>query len=111
QDILSTVDAASTTAVTITKNASALDALLLGVTGFSDSGIKLLAPNQANLINAVNVLQPTTDLLMKYNPELTCTLLGDKWYLDNGGYAAEGGNGRTVVLDAGLLPGKDPYRY
>lgn len=111
QDILSTVDAASTTAVTIATNASALDALLLGVTGFSDSGIKLLAPNQANLINAVNALQPTTDLLMKYNPELTCTLVGAKWYLDNGGYAQEGGNGRTVVLDAGLLPGKDPYRY
>ena len=111
QDILSTLDAASTTSVTITKNAAALDALLLNVIGLSNSGIQLLAPNQQNLINAVNVLQPTTSLLMKYNPALTCTLVGAKWFLDNGGYAQEGGNGRTVVLDAGLLPGDDPYRY
>jgi phospholipid/cholesterol/gamma-HCH transport system substrate-binding protein len=111
QNIVGILDAASTTSKTITENASALDALLLNTIGLSNSGIAVLAPNQANLVEAINVLRPTTDLLMKYNPELTCTILGAKWFLDNGGYSQIGGNGRTVVLDAGLLPGDDPYKY
>ena len=61
--------------------------------GFSNSGINLLAPNQANLIKAINVLEPTTNLLMKYNPEYTCLLVGAKTLLDKGGYEAPGGNG------------------
>ena len=110
-DILNTLDAASTTSGTIAANASALDALLLSVMGLSNSGIGLLAPNQANLIKSVNTLRPTTDLLFKYNPEYTCMLLGAKWYLDNGAYDMLGGNGRSSILDIGFLLGDDPYRY
>ena len=110
-NIVATLDAASTTSVTVTKNAKALDALLLNVIGFSNSGISLLAPNQANLIKAVNVLEPTTNLLMKYNPEYTCMLTGAKWLLDNGGYSATGGNGRSFLVDGGALAGDDPYQF
>jgi phospholipid/cholesterol/gamma-HCH transport system substrate-binding protein len=111
QDILSTLDAASTTSTTITNHAKDLDAFLLNAVGFSNSGIELLAPNKDNLINAINGLQPTADLLMKYNPEYTCLLVGAKAYLDHGGYATTGGNGRSSVVDAGLLLGDDPYQY
>ena len=117
QDILTTLNAASTTSVTLTKHADALDALLLGTIGLSNSGISLLAPSQANLIKAINVLEPTTNLLYKYNPEYTCLLVGAKHLLDHGGYEAPGGNGRSIVLDAALpaLPpvflGDDPYHY
>jgi phospholipid/cholesterol/gamma-HCH transport system substrate-binding protein len=111
KDILTVLDAAATTSTTISHHASALDALLLNVVGLSRSGITLLAPNKDNVIQAVNVLQPTTDLLFKYNPELTCTLLGAKWFLDNGGAAAAGGNGYSAVLDDGILLGKDMYVY
>ena len=38
----------------------------------------------------------------KYNPEYTCLLVGSKYLLDAGGYDALGGNGRSIVLDAGL---------
>jgi len=110
-DLVRILDAASTTSATITKQATDLDSLLLSVIGFSQSAVNLLAPNQKNLIDAVNVLQPTTDLLMKYNPEYTCLLVGSKWWLDNGGFAAVGGNGYSDVADAALLWGKDPYRY
>ncbi|HEY6577497.1 MAG TPA: MCE family protein, partial [Mycobacterium sp.] len=88
QDILTTLNAASTTSVTITSHAKALDALLLATIGLSNSGISLLAPSQANLIKAINVLEPTTNLLYKYNPEYTCLLLGAKSLLDHGGYEA-----------------------
>jgi phospholipid/cholesterol/gamma-HCH transport system substrate-binding protein len=111
QDILATLDAASTTSTTIVDHAKDLDAFLLNAVGFSNSGTELLASNKDNLINAINGLQPTTDLLMKYNPEYTCLLVGAKSYLDNGGYATIGGNGRSSIVDAALLLGDDPYQY
>jgi phospholipid/cholesterol/gamma-HCH transport system substrate-binding protein len=111
QNILATIDGFTTTSATITSHATDLDALLLNMIGFSQAGIDLLAPNKNNLIDAVNVLQPTTDLLMKYNPEYTCLLVGAKLWLDQGGYDVAGGNGRTVILDDAFLLGDDPYRY
>jgi phospholipid/cholesterol/gamma-HCH transport system substrate-binding protein len=111
QNILATIDAFSTTSATITGHAADLDALLLNMVGLSQAGIDLLAPNQSNLIRAVNVLAPTTGLLMKYNPEYTCLLTGAKLWLDQGGYDVTGGNGRTVILDDAFLFGDDPYRY
>jgi phospholipid/cholesterol/gamma-HCH transport system substrate-binding protein len=111
QDILKILDAASTTSATITSQSKQLDALLLATIGLSNSGISLLAPNQANLIKAINVLEPTTNLLYKYNPEYTCLLVGAKTLLDTGGYESPGGNGRTLVLDTGLALGDDPYHY
>jgi phospholipid/cholesterol/gamma-HCH transport system substrate-binding protein len=111
QDILTVLNAASTTSQTVTSHTKQLDALLLATIGLSNSGISLLAPNQANLIKAINVLEPTTNLLYKYNPEYTCLLMGAKTLLDTGGYEAPGGNGRTLVLDVGLSLGDDPYHY
>jgi phospholipid/cholesterol/gamma-HCH transport system substrate-binding protein len=111
QDILKILNAASTTSATIAGNAKQLDALLLATIGLSNSGISLLAPNQANLIKAINVLEPTTNLLYKYSPEYTCLLVGAKTLLDTGGYEAPGGNGRSLVLDTALSLGDDPYHY
>ena len=110
-NITNTLDALSTTSVTITNNAQPLDALLLNVIGLSNSGIALLAPNQQNLIKAINVLEPTTNLLFKYNPQYTCMLVGAKWLLDNGAYDATGGNGKSFIVDGGVLLGDDQYRY
>ena len=45
------------------------------------------------------MLEPTTGLLLEYNPVYTCVLVGAKWWLDNGGYPVEGGDGRTIILD------------
>lgn len=111
QDILRLLDAASTTSTTISDSAKALDTLLVNVIGLSSSGINLFAPNKENFINGINLLEPTTRLLMKYNPELTCTLVGGKSLLDNGLLKNVGGNGYSVTLDAGLLFGDDPYKY
>lgn len=111
QNILATLDAASTTSVTVTNQSGDLDSLLLSTIGLSNSGINLLAPNQANLIKAINVLEPTTDLLHKYSPEYTCLLLGAQTLLDEGGYDGPGGNGRTLMLDTALAFGDDPYHY
>lgn len=110
-DILDTLDAASTTSVTITDHAQQLDAMLVGVVGLSRSGIALLGPSKDNLVKSVNLLEPTTDLLMKYNSSLTCMLVGAKNALDNGWAYYVGGNGKSLIMDAALLLGDDPYRY
>ena len=106
------LDAASTTSTTITTNEKALDSLLLSTIGFARSGIDLLGPNTGNLIRAINTAQPTTSLLMKYNPELTCLLVGGKNVLDKGSVDANGGaNGKSEIQDVALLLGDDAYKY
>jgi phospholipid/cholesterol/gamma-HCH transport system substrate-binding protein len=49
--------------------------------------------------------------LLKYNPEYTCLLVGAKFFLDHGGYSNFAGNGRSLLVDAGLLFGGDTYKY
>ena len=101
QDILRVLDAASAPARTVTDHSSALDSLLSGVIGLSRSGINLVGPSKDNLIRAVNALEPTTSLLMKYNPELTCMLVGAKTVLDTGYRDAMGGaNGYSLIIDS-----------
>ena len=112
QHIITVLDAASTTSVTITEHARQLDSVLLSVTGLSNKGIELLDPNKDNLVDAINVLEPTTRLLKTYDPEITCVLVGGKNVLDLGFTQAAGGkNGKSAIVDAALLFGDDPYRY
>jgi phospholipid/cholesterol/gamma-HCH transport system substrate-binding protein len=111
QDLLSILDSFSTTSTTISTHAKALDDLLLSAIGFSGAGISVLGPNQKNLVGALNTLVPTFDLLLKYSPEYTCLFQGAQWFLDHGGRDSLGGNGKSVIMDAALLFGDDPYRY
>jgi phospholipid/cholesterol/gamma-HCH transport system substrate-binding protein len=111
QDILSVLDSFSTTSATISTNAKSLDALLLSAVGFSQSGINTIGGNQSNLVRAINILDPTTALFMKYSPTYKCLFQGAQWFLDHGGRDALGGNGKSVIMDAALLMGDDPYRY
>lgn len=111
-DLVTTLNAASTTSETLTKNAKALDSFLLNVIGLSNSGINLIGPSKQNFIHGINVLESTTRLLVKYNPELTCTLVGGKNVLDRGWVDAIGGaNGKSMILDVALLLGDDGYQY
>ncbi|WP_264005939.1 MCE family protein [Mycolicibacterium sphagni] len=111
QDILSILDNFTTTGATLTTNAGALDNLLLSAVGFSQSGINTIGTNEPNLVRAMNLLDPTTALLMKYSPTYTCLFQGAQWFLDHGGRDAMGGNGKSVIMDAALLAGDDPYRF
>ncbi|OBF29731.1 MCE family protein [Mycobacterium sp. ACS4331] len=112
QNILTILDAASTTSATVTDQQTRLDALLLATAGMAQAGIDLIAPNKDNLVTAINVLEPTTDLLMTYNPSLTCLLVGAKKTLDSGHADYTGGaDGKSLIMDSALLLGDDPYRY
>lgn len=111
QDILSILDSFSTTSNTIGTHAQALDTLLLSAVGLSRTGIDVIGGNQQNLVRAMNILDPTTSLLLKYSPTYTCLFQGAVWFLENGGRDALGGNGRSVIMDAALLAGDDAYRF
>jgi phospholipid/cholesterol/gamma-HCH transport system substrate-binding protein len=112
QNILKVLDAGGVTSATITDDSQALDSLLAGIIGLSRTGIQLIGANKDNLIRAVNLLDPTTSLLMKYNPALTCMLLGAKTALDSGYLDATGGsNGYSLIIDSTPLFGADQYRY
>jgi phospholipid/cholesterol/gamma-HCH transport system substrate-binding protein len=111
QDILSILDSFSTTSTTISAHAGALDTLLVSAVGFSTAGINVIGGNQPALVRAMNILDPTTNLLMKYSPTYTCLFQGAQWFLDHGGRDALGGNGKSVIMDAALLAGDDSYRY
>lgn len=112
EDIVTVLDAASTTSVTVVNQSNALDTLLLNVVGLSRTGTELLAASKDDIVAAVNTLEPTTNLLNKYSPVYKCWLQGATWYLENGGMAAWGGaDGRSAQLDVGLLLGNDPYAY
>ncbi len=112
RDILKVLDASAVTSATITDDSQALGSLLAGIIGLSDSGIRLVGPNKGNFIKAVSLLDPTTSLLMKYNPALTCMLVGAKTALDTGYLDATGGaNGYSLIIDSTPLFGADQYRY
>lgn len=110
-DIIQTLAAASATSTTLTVQARQLDALLLNVIGLSRSGIDLLGPSKNDLIGATKSLEPTTNLLMKYNPALTCLLVGTNNLGQTHTDVLGGGNGKSLIMDASLLFGDDPYRY
>lgn len=112
QDILTTLDAAATSSATLTDNARTLDALLAGVLGLTRGGIDLIGSSQANLTTAVSLFESTAQLLFKYYPTYTCTLVGAKTALDTGYLDATGGaNHKSLILDSALLFGPDAYRY
>lgn len=112
QDILKTLDAASTTSAIVSDHAKSLESLLLNVIGLANTGINTIGPNEDNLIRAINILEPTTNLLMKYNPEYTCMLVGIKYFLDTIGYSVTGGaNGYSLITDSAVMFGLDPYTY
>jgi len=112
QNILTVLNSASTTSTTIVNESTALDNLLLNVIGFGKAGTNLLATSRDNLVAAVNVLEPTTNLLDRYSPEYACWLQGATWFLNNDGYSVWGGaDGRSIHLDVALLGGNDPYQY
>jgi phospholipid/cholesterol/gamma-HCH transport system substrate-binding protein len=111
-NIMTVLNAASTTSKTVTSNAASLDALLVNVIGLSQSGISLFGPTQDNFIRGVNDLEPTTALLLNYNPEYTCTLVGAHTTLTEYPYNdVTGGNGFSGVTSLGLVWGQDPYQY
>jgi phospholipid/cholesterol/gamma-HCH transport system substrate-binding protein len=110
-DFVTILNAAATTSNTIVDRKEALDDLLMSAIGVSTAGSDLLAKSKDNLATAVNKLEPTTDLLLKYEPEYVCLVNGTKLLLDKGVPQVFDADGATLPLDAFFLFGNDQYLY
>ncbi|SDU81877.1 MCE family protein [Gordonia westfalica] len=109
-DLLRTVDNFTVVGNTLVDNTSNLDALLINATGMANTIDGVIAPTKETLIGALSDLNPIAALLGYNAPGIKC-------FLTAGAVASEvaapfmGGRNGMLMLDAGLLPGKDPYQY
>lgn len=109
-DLLKIVDNFTATGNTLVDNSSDLDALLVNVTGMADTINGVIAPSKANIISTLANLNPTAELLGYQAPGLGCFITATA----SAGQKAMpvfGVDDARVHLNAGLLPGKEPYRY
>lgn len=110
QRLMRIVDNATDLGNTLRTNASDLDALLVNATGMADTINGILAPNKSTIIAMLSDLNPTARLLGYQSPGIACFFTATAAAAKK----AEGVFGLTtgyLSLNAGLLPGKDPYRY
>ncbi|WP_016881221.1 MULTISPECIES: MCE family protein [unclassified Rhodococcus (in: high G+C Gram-positive bacteria)] len=102
---------ASTTSDSVVEREDQLDSTLTAAVNFGNDGAALTNDLERGLVDSMRLLLPTTGLLSKYSPEITC-LLQQSVDARNAQMHAFGGNtGYSADLDVGFLPGDDPYRY
>ncbi|WP_236581726.1 MCE family protein [Rhodococcus sp. T7] len=102
---------ASTTSDSVVDRQAELDSTLTAAVGFGNEGAALTNDLERGLVDSMRLLLPTTGLLSKYSPEITC-LLQQSVDARNAQLNSFGGNtGYSADLDVGFLPGDDPYRY
>ncbi|MFD4367321.1 MCE family protein [Rhodococcus sp. NPDC058521] len=109
-DLLHTVDNVTAIGNTVVDEQANLDSLLLNVIGLADNANGVITENEQNLVSALDLLEPTTDLLAEYSPAITCFIQG----LNNArplGEAIFGGNQEGIALNASFMYGMDAYEY
>lgn len=108
-DLMRLLSNATVTSDTLVDRQDDLRALLPDLASTANSGHRLLTANSDGLVDALDLLRPTTGLLRQYSPELTCFVQG----LDNARELLEpviGGKYPALNLNVGFLPGANPYQ-
>ncbi|NLE78087.1 MAG: MCE family protein, partial [Rhodococcus sp.] len=109
-DLLRTVDNATAIGGTVVDEQENLNNVLLNVIGLADNANSVVTENEANLVSALDLLEPTTGLLAEYSPSFTCFIQG----LNNArplGEAIFGGMQEGIALNASFMYGMEPYTY
>lgn len=91
-------------------NTANLDKLLMNVTAMAGTANGVLAPSADTLNQVFADTTPVARLLGRQAPGLRCFIVG----MSNAADVAEpllGGKNGNLLLDAGLIPGQNPYRY
>ncbi|MFE3543113.1 MCE family protein [Nocardia sp. NPDC059177] len=83
-----------------------LDALLVSLIGFADTGNRVLDANAPALAQTLELLVPTTALTSEYREALYCSLDGFGWLSESKPVDVPG-----LGLSANFLWGIDPYKY
>lgn len=109
-DLLRTTNNATVTSKSIVDEEHNFDMMLANLTGLVDTTQPILNDNKKPLITALDLLRPTADLLYQDRASLPCVInaFGDNWALYQRIF---GGTGQGLLLDAGFMPGGEPYHY
>ncbi|MFE3545934.1 MCE family protein [Nocardia sp. NPDC059177] len=108
--LLRTVDNATVTSQTLAEMQGQLDNVLVNVIGLSDTVGSVLRENENDLVTALDLLRPTTELLFEYAPALSCIINGLGPLIP----IAEdmmGGLMPGVGMNASFMLGAQPYSY
>lgn len=110
-DLWSFLGNVTTTARTLNNQQKDLDATLLAVIGFSNTGTEVLDRSQPHLAQTLLQLVPTSGLLDTYSPELFCTIRNVA-QVQPAVAAAEGtGNGYSLRAHTQIVGGTNPYVF
>lgn len=108
-DLMRTVDNFTVIGNTLVDNSANLDALLVDATGMANTVDGVIAPSKAKIIGMLANLDPVTAMLGYQSPGLACFLRAAAVATQKAAPVFGGKYG--LALDAGLLPGSEPYRY
>lgn len=109
-DVVNALDDGSTTLDTLVSQHASLRALELSLTSFSASADTLIRRSQRGIVTSLELLDPVTEVLARYSPELPCLVLG----LASANKLAEdavGGTNPGITTYTRIVPGRDPYAY
>jgi virulence factor Mce-like protein len=106
-DLLKTIANATAMSRTLTDEEQNFDTLLVSVIGLADTGNEVLAQNHSALVDVMHLLLPTSTLLDRYNPVLTCGLKAVAQYDRDSPVGYQSGNPASVNFTLG----RERYRY
>lgn len=109
-DLMRIIDNSTVIGDLLVDNTANLDALLINVTGMANAGNRVLAESKKDLMSTLSDLNPVMSLLGYQAPGLRCFITAASNASDVAVPLLGGRNG-MLLLDAGLIPGQDPYRY
>ena len=109
-DLMRTIDNATVIGDLLVENTANLDALLINVTGMADTANDVLGRSKKDLMATLTDLNPVTQLLGRQAPGLRCFITAASGAADIATPLLGGRNG-MLLLDAGLIPGQNPYRW
>lgn len=109
-DLVATLTHTGEVSQTLVRQQASLRALERSLTGFSDQTDILLRSSRQGLVTSLGLLEPVTDVLERYSPELPCLVLGLA-SANKLAEAAVGGTHPGVTTITRIIPGRDPYTY
>ncbi|MBH0775327.1 MCE family protein [Nocardia bovistercoris] len=110
-DLLRTLDNAAATSTTIATSQGDLDALLLSVTGLANSGRAVLGASERDLVDALALLRPTSELLLEYAPTLNCVINGLGSLMPLAELLFGGGPDPWLAFNTNFMLAGESYKY
>ncbi|GFG86577.1 virulence factor [Mycolicibacter algericus] len=105
-DLTAALNATSTMSESIVAERNSLDNFLLSAIGLADTGNEVLGENRQGLTDLTRVLEPTAQLLDKYNDELGCSIGGLVPFAKSPPFNVPG-----IIITASFTLAKERYRY